>query len=155
MNGNKDVLEHLQSLLNGELAARDQYFIHSRMYEDWGLTKLYEQISHEMQDETDHADALIKRMLFLECQPDLSKPDKLLIGKTVPEMLQADLDVEYSVVDALKAAIKVCEKEQDYDTRTMLCVLLKDTEEDHAYWLEQQLGLINKIGLQNYLQSML
>lgn len=155
MKGNKDVLAHLQTLLNGELAARDQYFIHSRMYEDWGLGKLYERISHEMQDETNHADVLIKRMLFLECQPDLSKPDSLHIGKTVPEMLQADLDVEYAVVDALKNAIKVCEKEQDYETRTLLCVLLKDTEEDHSHWLEQQLGMINRIGLENYLQSML
>ncbi len=155
MKGNKKVLAHLQSLLNGELAARDQYFIHSRMYEDWGLTKLFERIDHEMQDETQHADVLIKRMLFLECQPDLSKPDPLKIGKTVPEMLKADLEVEYSVVVALKEAIKVCEKEQDYETRTELCVLLKDTEEDHAYWLEQQLGLIDRIGLKNYLQSMI
>ena len=155
MKGNKNVLAHLQTLLNGELAARDQYFLHSRMYEDWGLSKLYERISHEMQDETNHADELIKRMLFLECHPDLSKPDKLRIGKTVPEMLQADLDVEYEVVDALKKAIKVCENEQDYETRTMLCVLLKDTEEDHAHWLEQQLGLIDRIGLKNYMQSMI
>lgn len=154
MKGNSKVLEHLQKLLNCELAARDQYFTHSRMYEDWGFSKLYERIDHEVQDETQHADALMKRMLFLETQPDLSKPDPLRIGKTVPEMLKLDLDVEYDVAGALKEAIKVCEEEQDYQTRDMLTGLLKDTEEDHAYWLEQQLGLIDKIGIANYLQSM-
>ena len=155
MKGSDKVLAHLQSLLNCELAARDQYFAHSRMYEDWGLTKLYERIDHEMQDETGHADELIKRMLFLEQQPDLSTPDPLKIGSTVPEMLQADLDVEYAVADALKEAINVCEQEQDFETRKILTVLLEDTEMDHAYWLEQQLGLIDRIGLANYLQSMM
>ena len=153
MKGNEKVIQQLQKLLRGELAARDQYFTHSRMYDDWGLTKLYERIYHEMQDETQHADSLIKRILFLEGTPDLSQQDGLNIGSDVPSMLQSDLDLEYKVVDDLKEAIKVCEDEQDYQTREILKVILDDTEVDHAYWLEKQLGLIEKIGLQNYLQS--
>ncbi|MGD2117569.1 MAG: bacterioferritin [Chromatiales bacterium] len=153
MKGNKKVIKQLQSLLRGELAARDQYFTHSRMYDDWGLSKLYERLDHEMQEETEHADALIKRMLFLEATPDLSEQDGLRIGTDVPSMLKNDLEVEYEVTAALKKAIAVCEEEQDYQTREILEVMLKDTEEDHAYWLEKQLGLIDKIGLKNYLQS--
>ena len=153
MKGSKKVIGQLQGLLNGELAARDQYFIHSRMYRDWGLQKLYERLDHEMQEETEHADALIERMLFLEARPDLSKPDRLRVGSDVPEMLRNDLEVEYEVTEALKKAIEVCESEQDYDTRMMLTRLLDDTEMDHAYWLEKQLGLIKKVGLKNYLQS--
>ena len=153
MKGKKKVIAQLQKLLRGELAARDQYFTHSRMYEDWGLTKLYERINHEMDDETQHADALIKRILFLEGIPDLSEQDGLRIGDNVAAMLKNDLEVEYEVVGALKEAIGVCEAEQDYQTREILEKMLADTEEDHAYWLEQQLGLIERIGIQNYLQS--
>jgi bacterioferritin len=153
MKGQKKVLNQLQTLLNGELAARDQYFAHSRMYQDWGLNKLYERLNHEMEEETEHADTLVERLLFLEAKPDFSNQDKVNIGKTVPDMLKNDLKVEYSVVKALKTAIKVCEEEQDYDSRAILVKLLDDTEMDHAYWLEKQLGLIEKIGLQNYLQS--
>ena len=153
MKGSKKVIEQLQKLLNNELAARDQYFAHSRMYRDWGLGRLYERIDHEMREEIEHADALIERMLFLEAEPDLSKPDKLHIGSDVPEMLRNDLAVEYEVADALKEAIRICEKEQDYDTRRILSKLLEDTEMDHAYWLERQLRLIDMVGLKNYLQS--
>jgi bacterioferritin len=153
MKGKAPVLEQLYFLLRGELAARDQYFIHSRMYADWGLTKLYERINHEMADETQHAASLIERILFLEGIPDLSQQDDLNIGKTVPEMLRNDLDFEYKVIGDLKNAIAVCEQEQDYQTREILLKILADTEEDHGYWLEKQLGLIEKIGLQNYLQS--
>jgi bacterioferritin len=153
MQGKKAVLEQLGKLLRGELAARDQYFIHSRMYQDWGLQRLYERSDHEMQDETSHADALIKRILFLGGKPDLSQQDGLNIGETVPEMLKSDLDLEYKVIEALRQAIAVCEAQQDYQSRELLEQMLADTEEDHAYWLEKQLGLIEKIGLQNYLQS--
>jgi bacterioferritin len=153
MKGNPEVISQLQKLLNGELAARDQYFTHSRMYKDWGLNKLYERINHEMQEESEHADLLIERMLFLEAEPDLGNQDKLRVGKTVEEMLKKDLEVEYEVTEALKQAIAVCEKVQDYETREMLTKLLDDTEMDHAYWLEKQLNLIQMIGLQNYLQS--
>jgi bacterioferritin len=153
MKGNAQVLQQLSILLRGELAARDQYFTHSRMYADWGLTKLYERINHEMQDEVQHAAALIERILFLGGTPDLSQQDGLNIGKTVPEMLSSDLAFEYQVIGNLKTAIAVCEREQDYETRNILLKILAETEEDHSYWLEKQLGLIEKIGLQNYLQS--
>lgn len=153
MQGNARVIAQLQSLLRGELAARDQYFTHSRMYDDWGLTQLYERLNHEMMEETQHADAIIKRLLFLEVTPDLSQQDGLNIGHDVPSMLRNDLELEYKVVGDLKAAIKVCEDEQDYVTREMLEAQLDDTEEDHAYWLEKQLGLIEMMGLQNYTQS--
>lgn len=155
MKGNEKVIAVLNKLLASELAAMDQYFIHSRMYEDWGLTKLYERIGHEMEDETGHADKLIRRILFLEGMPDMVTRDNIRIGKTVPEMLQSDLDLEYAVVVALKDAIALCEDEKDYETRAMLVQLLEDTEEDHAYWLEKQLGLIKKIGLENYQQAMM
>jgi bacterioferritin len=135
------------------LAAIDQYFIHSRMYEDFGLDKLCQQLDHEMQEEITHADALIKRILFLEGTPNLKSRRDLLIGKDVPSMLANDLILEMEVVAALKASITLCESEGDYQSREMLEKLLIDTEEDHVYWLEKQIGLIDKIGLQNYIQS--
>ncbi len=153
MKGNDKVINQLNKLLEGELTSIDQYFIHSRMYEDWGLNELYERISHEMEDETGHADKLIKRILFLEGTPDLSKRRDLKIGKDVPEMLNNDLEIEMGIITDLKQAIACCESESDYQTREMLEELLKDTEEDHTYWLETQLGLIKKVGLENYLQS--
>ncbi|WP_064609065.1 bacterioferritin [Photobacterium sp. J15] len=153
MKGNQKIVDSLNELLIGELTAMDQYFIHSRMYQDWGLDKLYERIDHEFDDEKGHASRLIERILFLEGIPDLSKREGLKIGKDVPEMLENDLLLEYSVDSALKDAIKQAEDAQDYQTREILEVMLADTEEDHAYWLEKQLGLIKKIGLPNYLQS--
>jgi bacterioferritin len=153
MKGNDEVIAHLQKLLNGELGARDQYFAHSRKFKDWGLYKLYERLNHEMEEETEHADALIERMLFLEAEPDFNQQDKARVGATVREMLQNDLDVEYEVTAALKEAMALCERVQDYDTREMLTRLLDDTEMDHAYWLEKQLRLIDMVGEQNYLQS--
>lgn len=153
MKGNSKIIGTLNALLAGELTAMDQYFIHSRMYQDWGLEKLYERIDHEFDDEKGHASRLIERILFLEGTPDMTKREDLKIGKDVPEMLENDLQLEYSVDKALKEAIKVCEEEQDYQSREILEVMLADTEEDHAYWLEKQLGLIKKVGLQNYLQS--
>ncbi len=153
MKGNQKIIDTLNSLLACELTAADQYFIHSRMYEDWGLGKLHERIGHEWQEELEHASALIERMLFLEGTPDLTKRDALHVGHDVPSMLKNDLQVEYAVDKALKDAIALCEQEQDYVTRETLEKLLDDTEMDHAYWLEKQLGLIDKIGLQNYIQS--
>lgn len=153
MKGENKVINQLQVLLNGELMARDQYFAHSRMYQDWGLNKLHDRLNHEMEEETGHADVLVERLLFLQAKPDFSNQDKVNIGSTVPEMLANDLKVELTVVETLKTAIKVCEQEQDYDSRAMLIKLLDDTEMDHTWWLEKQLGLIEKVGLQNYLQS--
>lgn len=155
MKGNKKVIDTLNSLLAGELTAMDQYFVHSRVYEDWGLTKLYDRIAHEMEDETAHADLMIKRILFLEGFPDLATREPLNVGKTVEEMLKNDLALEYSVVKNLKDAIVICEAEKDFETRAMLVKQLEDTEEDHTHWLEQQLGLIDKMGIQNYLQAMM
>ena len=153
MQGKKVTIDQLNALLAFELAAMDQYFIHSQMYQDWGLNKLYERISHEFDDEKGHATKLIERMLFLEGTPNMVDRDGLVIGSDVPSMLESDLRVEYAVAQALKDAISLCESEQDYVTRDMLLVLLDDTEMDHAYWLEQQLGLIKRLGLSNYLQS--
>jgi bacterioferritin len=153
MKGNAKVLASLNGLLHNELAAIDQYFIHSRMYQDWGLDKLFDQLDHEMQEEITHADALIKRILFLEGTPNLVDRRDLLIGNDVPSMLKNDLILEMEVVAALKNTITICEAEGDYQSREMLEKLLIDTEEDHVYWLEKQLGLIDKIGLQNYIQS--
>ncbi|AFK62061.1 bacterioferritin [Advenella kashmirensis WT001] len=154
MKGHPKVIDYLNFLLSGELAARDQYFIHSRMYHEWGYTKLFERIGHEMQDETDHADALIRRILLLEGTPKMISAD-IRVGKDVPEMLQLDLDTEFEVRDNLKKGIALCEEAGDYVTREMLRAQLEDTEEDHAHWLEQQLRLIERLGLQNYLQSQL
>lgn len=152
MQGQPQVVEYLKELLRGELAARDQYMLHSRMYDDWGFTRLYERLNHEMEEETQHADALLKRILFLEGTPDM-RPEPINPGQTVPDMLRNDLALEYQVRDRLAKGIELCEQHGDYQTREILEAQLHDTEEDHAYWLEQQLGLIDRIGLQNYLQS--
>lgn len=153
MKGKQNVIDALNSLLAYELAAMDQYFIHSQMYLDWGLTKLHQRIAHEFEDEKGHAAKLIERMLFLEGVPDMTKREGFQVGSDIPTMLESDLRVEYTVDAALKQTITLCEQEQDYVTREMLMGLLVDTEMDHAYWLEQQLGLIKRIGLENYLQS--
>ncbi|MFT5900230.1 MAG: bacterioferritin [Glaciecola sp.] len=153
MQGNKNVIEGLNTLLAYELAAMDQYFVHSQMYIDWGLNKLYERINHEFDDEKGHATKLIERMLFLGGEPDMQTRVGYKVGKTVPEMLQSDLRVEYEVADKLRVVIAMCESEKDFVSRDMLMILLDDTEMDHAHWLEQQLGLIEMLGLSNYLQS--
>lgn len=153
MQGSPKVIAELQKLLAGELAARDQYFSHSRMCEDWGLSKLSAHYDHERQEEGQHANAIIQRLLFLGGVPDLNQQDQLNVGHDVVSMLKNDLALEYHVSKALKAALQLCEQEQDYITREMLRTQLSDTEEDHAYWLEKQLRLIDLIGLQNYLQS--
>lgn len=153
MKGSQEILTKLQTLLNYEISARDQYLAHSRMYQDWGLTKLFAQMSHEMEEEQQHSDAIIDRMLFLEGEPDLSTRPAPNVGTNVREMLQNDLDSELEVAELLKKTMKTCEDLNDYETRNILQVLLHDTEMDHIYWLEQQLGLIDKIGIENYLQS--
>tara|TARA_R110001583_G_C5642515_1_gene407994 strand:- start:723 stop:1193 length:471 start_codon:yes stop_codon:yes gene_type:complete len=153
MKGKQNVIDMLNRLLANELTAMDQYFIHSEMYRDWGLFELHERIAHEFEDEKGHASKLIERILFLEGRPDLVTRELLRVGQAVPDMLKNDLAVEYEVGAALKEAIALCEQEADFQTREILQGLLKDTEEDHTFWLEQQLGLIDKVGLQNYLQS--
>lgn len=155
MKGNQKIIDALNGLLAMELAAMDQYFIHSQMYLDWGLHKLHARIAHEFEDEKGHATALIERMLFLEGVPDMVTRDGFQVGSDVKSMLESDLRVEYEVAARLKDAIALCEAEQDYVTRDTLVPLLDDTEMDHAYWLEQQLGTIKRIGMENYLQSQL
>jgi len=153
MKGDKKILDILNGLLAGELAATDQYLIHGEMYAHFGLPRLSEKSLHESDHERLHARALIQRILFLEGVPEMTKRNPLNIGKNVPEMLKSDLAVEYHVVGELKKAIAACEKAQDYVTRDMLGVQLEDTEMDHAYWLEQQVRLIDRVGLANYQQS--
>ena len=153
MKGNPTILDILNNLLAGELSASDQYLIHGEMYADFGLTHLAEKSLHESEHERQHARALIQRILFLEGLPDLTKREGLTVGSTVQEMLNADLQVEYHVVGELKKAINACEKGEDYVTRDMLALQLDVTEMDHAYWLEQQLQLIDLVGLKNYQQS--
>lgn len=155
MKGNQKVIDGLNSLLGYELAAIDQYFIHSQLYDDWGFTKLFERISHESEDEKGHATKLIERMIFLGGSPDMVTRTGLQIGNEVIDMLESDLRIEYDVAARLKEVMALCETEQDYVTRDMLLVLLDDTEMDHARWLEQQLGLIKRLGLPNYLQAQL
>ncbi len=151
MQGNTEIIQNLNHLLGGELAARDQYFIHSLMYSEWGYQKLFEHSSHESDHEKEHAELLVRRILMLGGTP-VSKPVAVNIGSDVVSMLKSDLDVEYEVRDNLKSAIKLCEEKQDYVTRDMLVEQLVDTEEDHAHFLEKQLHLIESMGLQNYLQ---
>ncbi len=155
MQGDDQVIAGLNQLLAGELTAMDQYFIHSAMYEDWGLGKLHERIAHEFDDEKQHATLLIQRILFLEGTPDMVTREPINVGKNVKEMLNNDLQLEYSVTALLKEIMALCEVKQDYQTREIRRQMLDDTEIDHAYWLEKQLGLIERIGEQNYQQSMI
>ncbi|WP_219012300.1 bacterioferritin [Shewanella algae] len=153
MKGHQQVIDVLNKLLTGELSAMDQYFVHAHMYEDWGLNELYERIKHESDDEREHAAKLIARILFLEGTPDVASRDAFTIGKNVQEMLHNDLQYEYKVAANLREAITLCEQLKDYQSRELLELLLEETEDDHMYWLEKQLGLIGKVGLQNYIQS--
>ena len=152
MKGDKAVIDYMNELLAGELAARDQYFIHSRMYAEWGFNKLFERLNHEMTEETEHAEQFIRRILMLEGTPTMV-PTGLNIGSDLVSMLKADLNTELEVRDALKKGIRLCEEKQDYVTRDIMVKQLSDTEEDHAHWLEQQLRLIEMMGVENYKQG--
>lgn len=153
MLGDRGIIELLNRLLSGEMTAHDQYFAHSEMYRNWGLGRLHDRVHHEMDDEREHARQLIARILFLEGTPDLASRAALKVGTNVTEMLQNDLALEMQIVADLRGAISQCEIQRDYVTRELLEQMLDDTEEDHAHWLEQQLGLIKLVGLENYLQS--
>lgn len=152
MKGSQAVIDALNSVLTKELTAINQYFLHSRMLEDWGLAKLAKLEYDASIDEMKHADQLIKRILFLEGLPNVQKLDRVLVGTNVEEVIECDLKVENAAVPHLKDCIELAEKERDYVSRDLFRSIL-ESEEHHVDWLETQQHLIKQVGLQNFIQS--
>ncbi|WP_410209502.1 bacterioferritin [Aquirhabdus sp.] len=154
LRGDPQVIAYLNKVLLNELTAINQYFLHSKMFKNWGITKLAEHEWHESIDEMKHADRLIERILFLEGLPNLQQLGKLHIGEDVKEVLACDLGMEMQAHPDLKDAIEHCEKVRDYVSRDLFNDIL-ESEEEHIDWLQTQLDLIERIGIQNYTQSQL
>jgi len=152
MQGDARIIAHLNKVLKNELTAINQYFLHSRMFGNWGLLRLAEHEYRESIDEMKHADKLVARILFLDGLPNLQDLGRLMIGETVPEVLQCDLKLEHAAHKDLKAAIVDCEQTGDYVSRELFEDIL-ESEEEHIDWLETQLDLIQRVGLENYSQS--
>lgn len=152
MKGNPEIIEALNQVLTNELTAINQYFLHARMLQDWGLEKLGAKEYHASIDEMKHADDLIKRILFLEGLPNVQRMKQVRIGQDVKEVIEADLEVENEAVPMLKNFIALCEENKDYVSRDLLQGIL-NSEEEHIDWLETQKGLIEKVGVQNFIQS--
>ncbi|HCQ71293.1 MAG TPA: bacterioferritin [Rhodospirillaceae bacterium] len=151
MKGDKQIIEHLNIALKKELTAINQYFLHSRILEDWGITKLAKHEYQESIEEMQHADLLIKRILFLGGLPNLQDLEKLLIGEDVKEILECDLKLEIGGVEHYREAIAYCEQVNDYVTRDLFIQILKE-EEGHEDYLETQLQMIEQMGVENYIQ---
>jgi bacterioferritin len=149
MKGDKKVIEYLNDALKKELTAINQYFLHARMLDDWGVTKLGAKEYQESIEEMNHADKLIQRILFLEGLPNLQDLGKLQIGETVKEVLECDLRIEYEACPGLREAIKYSESVGDYPSRDLFQEILRE-EEEHIDYLETQLGLMERIGEERY-----
>ena len=151
MKGDKKVIDYLNQVLKGELTAINQYFMHYRMLDNWGVTKLAKYEYHESIDEMKHADKLMERILYLDGLPNLQALNRLRIGENVPEIMQADLDLEYEALGLLREAIPYCESIRDFGTRELLTEIL-EAEEEHVDFIEKQQQMIKDQGLQNYIQ---
>ena len=152
MKGDPKVVELLNKALGNELIAINQYFLHSRMYKDWGMKNLADYEYHESIDEMKHADSIIERILFLEGLPNLQDLGALRIGENTKEMLNCDLLLELDAIPDLRDGIEYCEKVRDFVSRDLFQSIL-ESEEEHVDWLETQLGLIDKMGMENYVQA--
>lgn len=152
MKGNPQIIAELNKLLKNELTAINQYFLHARMMRHWGFERLGKKIYEESIGEMKHADRLIHRILMLDGLPNLQDMGRLSIGETVPECLDADLKLESGARTALVSAVALCESTQDFVSRELVVSILEDAEA-HIDFLETEIGLLEKVGLQNYLQS--
>lgn len=152
MKSDPKIIQHLNKILGNELVAINQYFLHARMYKDWGLKAIADKEYEESIDEMKHADDLIERILFLEGIPNLQDLGKLRIGEDTKEMLECDLALEMDAIPDLRDAIEYSESVRDYVSRDLFQDILEE-EEEHVDWLETQLGLIDKVGIQNYNQA--
>lgn len=152
MTGDKKIIGFLNKVLGNELRAINQYFLHAKMYKDWGLKDIAEKEHHESIDEMKHADTIIERILFLEGLPNLQDLGKFYIGENTQEILECDLKLEMEAIPELREAITYAESIKDFVSRDIFNSIL-ESEEEHVDWLETQLGLIDKMGIQNYLQA--